>query len=110
MRAAWDGSILGVSWAEAILDLKRETDQTFYVAMPLQALRAMGAARDVTDKLLPSPKAYPGRWDEQWAGTFDRDVRQGVSAQELIAIREAHNRFPPALAIDVGVDPQQMSQ
>ena len=41
---------------------------------------------------------------------FDRDVRQGVSAQELIAIREAHNRFLRVLAIDVGVDPQQMSQ
>ena len=110
-----------------ILDLKREADQTFYVAMPLFTAEVKdsyesfiglcfrhfgpwGQPATLRTSFCLRQRHYSGRWDEQWAGMFDRDVRQGVSAHELIAIREAHNRFLRVLAIDVGVDPQQMSQ
>jgi hypothetical protein len=110
-----------------VVDLKRQADQAFYVAMPLftekvkesyeefmglcfEHFGPWGEPAKLRTGFCRRRKHYPGAWDDKWTSMFDREEWKGVTSKELTAISEAHNQFLRALAVDVGVDPQQVSQ
>jgi hypothetical protein len=110
-----------------VVELKRHADQAFYVTMPLFTEKVKksyekfmglcfkhfgpwGEPAKLRTGFCLRRRHYPDTWDDNWSSLFDREESKGVSSEELASIREAHNEFLRALAVDVGVDPQHVSQ
>lgn len=101
-----------------VVALKRQLDRTLYSAAPLfnsqvvkaydafsklcfQTFNEWGSDAKLRTGFYHRKEHFPGNWNPEWDGQFDRKIEDSVTAEELDAIREAYTTVLAALVGDM---------